>query len=1185
MSPSLDQPESETSSSDAISNLNSDSGSPECLNRQLNIYADYLKSDILQPSTSYSVDKSLTDKVKDIKRLQKTRKKASDLNQVDISETDFCKDVIQLEKASNKFLSSVKQVSESINQLGLVTFSHLCKEMSEKPSCSKSSLEKNNLEDHKGKEISMEKAKLSEKQNLRETVVATANFEMQSAENSKSLNKIFSNKSEKDLNKSTESVNNAPEPVKASEDEEDMFAQVDENIMDIGEFSQWLYVCKDDSKNDSMENINESRNSDKTECQINHENIKIFSDFAKTVKSEGLNKPLNVEIIKQVPDESKEKLTKLTTCGSSTVKGEKIQINEDKLLKSKSIFKDLENINVAAEFRKEATSKNLEKILDLPSTKKREMNEINTKPITLEFKTEMSNTATTSACGFSTARGKSIKINNEKLRKAGMLFKDVEDINSVLETVIKEKETSAPETKNILEFQHEDSHKLRINSPPGFSLSSAKILPTKEGISELRKNISCGFETASGKSIFITEQKLLKAKKIYDETKANSNFIALEKKEPIDKENQNSSPSSEYIAGPSTNKLKTSPQTDILNKYPCGMKRKLLEQDSRHQKKFRPLDIRSARYSLGSNKNLPNHVNCRKNISEVPIGNRTIYFSNEEGEIQKNLIKCDLIVPEVKQVQSGFATASGKSIEICEQILLNAEKLYENIDQCEDLAKAGNSKSVSIKRNFSFPVDTKDKEIKKIVKRISLQVPLSDDNNFQYIRKDNSSIESSISRFDGKLIAKPLERKSSPLFGFNFNDFESSAFSVIKFQEFLETEQMKLSGRIIIADTIDDLRKQLKETEGVLNMKSEEEIVPKVEKLDEKKSKHEDLKDGISEISVSKSMSPEKKEKRESNDKFEIPMGFSSASGKKISINKDALSKANFLFSDDNLSDSKSLKLLPNTVNNNSNTKTVRVSEDTLKNEVELSESLPKEVKLKTSIEMSTSNLLQKRRIENVDDETPLGRHDASKCKKPKLAFDLQARKLFSEDSDTDDEINQHLKNISNESEQQLQKSETNESDQLVKNVSNKSEVESSTSIVSKATNSDDTIFGVTLVAEELIESVEALLKDEEDSNDAKFNIEIKGEKERNSGNTRRSPIIGLTKKNMRKRRRTKTLKPVKEESESIKNEIFNSDVNTDSRTSSQNLEIESTVDDTEILERRFTAALEQVSYFILLKS
>ena len=1244
-SPLSDQLKTDTVNPDPISTLDNKKSSPKCLDSNI------LKPDISKPSTA-SVEKSLGEIVRDIKYLQKKRRLAPEINQAIVSEIDLCKDAIQLELASAKFSNSSKEVPVPISQIGLIPFSQFSLEIGEEPSSEVIILNDQKEErTSKWKEKLKEQTNLKEKENARNSKIHTTN--------SRTV-KIFNNNL-KSSEKPKGSLSSS-ELVIALKDEEDVLS---ENIEEVLQFSQWLYITKDDEKKDEKEMI-ESRNSEKKESknkdedieilvqfdnkilkgsskepmisncgfssakgkhiQINEdklqkamsvfkdaENIHLTTDESPTeLLSEDLNKRSGTEIVKCVFGESSKeppgfgfstargkpiqlnenKLRKAKTIfkdveniedihleftnelapglknlsnieimkedsagtskepiisnyGFSTAKGKRIQINEDKLQKAKSLFKDvevidiitelpdsekssdveiksqvsekcikgpaIEDIDLITEFTKDVTPQDLKK----SSGVNKKSNLINLNLISPDFKKEISKTATSS--GFSTAKGTSIQINNEKLLRAGMIFKDVEDIESVLESVTEKLQTTKP--KIVLRSQQTDSPKLGEKLISGFSRASANtklISDVKNPICELKKNSVSGFSTAGGKSIVINEQKLMIAKKMYDETEKDDLIPkdkGLNNKELTNKENHETFSPVKFVLA-SNSEVQIPPNTNLINKYTCGVKRKLSEENSMNSKRLRTSDV-ATRKSLGFRKSL-NPV-IVKNISEVQSDNKVIE-SNEVTDF-RNLLNCDLIVPEVETVQCGFTTARGKKIVISNEKKLMAEKLYENMEVDNIIPRS--CKSVAPKRNFSLPVISQNQENFDIEKRRSLQSQSSKVSDIQQLGdqlqqmkrdqlRNNLLIKPSTSQSEN--VPKYTLPESPPFSGFYINDFEKSVALVLKFQRFVKEEEIKLSS--------------ISESE---------------------------LGGDLLKISGLNAEVPEKKIKSE------MPVAFATAGRRKLSIHKNTLCKSQLLYSSKNISNLETVGLVTDKINMNS-TRTIRVSQEALQNELELSET-SLQFQPGTSGQKLISNHTLKRSKDDVDGETPLGRNFASKSKKPKLTCDLHGRKLFSEDSESDEET---MKNISNQ----------------ITSISNKSEEGTSTtvsSILSRAINTKNFILSDSLLSEDITESVQMLEKDVKVSNEArlsfKYNSEIQKEKENNSEDVRRSPILGKRKR----KRRTKDVKSVEEGSGIKKEDRCDSDVNTDSRTSSQSVETESLVSDSDILESRISAAFEQV--------
>lgn len=686
----------------------------------------------------------------------------------------------------------------------------------------------------------------------------------------------------------------------------------------------------------------------------------------------------------------------------------------------------------------------------------------------------------TITCGFSTARGTSIKINEEKLKRAQEMYKEIENNEKICELntkipKISQLPSSSKENIKIEEKLSKDEEKICELDEKKIPLSELSSSSEVNLFSDLKTNFTSGFATASGKNITVNQQKLLNAQKMYDEIK-----IATEK--TFDKENHS---------------------TDV--------KRKILGENT-NSKRFKPLLIGISRTSPVSNRNI-----TVKNISED---------ENSEFKSAEN-VSCETI--SVEYNQCGFKTARGKNIVINEEKLLNAEKLFESIDG-SDLIKAAIPKPSS-RKSSTFP-------------------PCSEKTNIQFRNKSSQPSPSDLldkpSRNKESLVTKPLVP--------DFNGFassestNSSALSQQFFNDFKKIE--------IVSQSFEEKMEKIFENVQVSDEGKNKENEEK--KLSDSKVCVGFLTAGGRKISVDANMHMKanslfkdenlldsqffKVDEKESKTETKISIGFSTAGGKKISVNADAHMKANSLFSEDNSLDLKTMETIFSKSSDDLTKKPICLTQNTVE---EISKS---KIQSKSRDRKVLWNTILKRKIDDVNNDTPLGRHDFSKSKKPKLNFDLHGKKLFSEEAISDDETEikagekiDYLNKPGTSSSFDIGRKEIYDPDLSVLN---------SNSIINDTIASEDffkPFSQETSNCSELKIKTEQKMDIEEDS----FPEEVP-----------RSPILGKSK--IRKKRRSRMFHSM----------LSNSSLN--------NLKSESSIHNPEFWENRIAAAFELVSFLFI---
>ncbi|XP_039286898.1 breast cancer type 2 susceptibility protein homolog [Nilaparvata lugens] len=303
--------------------------------------------------------------------------------------------------------------------------------------------------------------------------------------------------------------------------------------------------------------------------------------------------------------------------------------------------------------------------------------------------------------GFSTARGKSIRVSEEALIKARTLLSEKENFDTNLT------ELPTDERKSILpsEETHSKTNTLLHEKESdeiaycGFSTAKGKSIPVSdEALAKAKQllheetsdeNTFCGFSTAKGKSIPVSDKALSKAKQLlYEETDDGNTFCgfstakgksipvsdeALSKAKPLLHEETSDG---NVFCGFSTAKGKSIPVSDeALSKA-----KQLLHEETSDGNVF-------CGFSTAKGKSIPvsdEALSKAKQLlhEETSDGNVFCGFSTAK---RKSIPVSDEALSKAKQllheetsdgnVFCGFSTAKGKSIPVSDEALSKAKQL------------------------------------------------------------------------------------------------------------------------------------------------------------------------------------------------------------------------------------------------------------------------------------------------------------------------------------------------------------------------------------------------------------------------------------------------------------------------------------------------------------------------------
>ncbi|XP_069046248.1 breast cancer type 2 susceptibility protein isoform X2 [Lepisosteus oculatus] len=327
---------------------------------------------------------------------------------------------------------------------------------------------------------------------------------------------------------------------------------------------------------------------------------------------------------------SAENLQVKSSCGFSTASGTRIPVSEKGLQKAKTVLKEYDDTpdsNVGAEIKGE----------------------------TVEFKNSVAQKKLEKfSCGFSTASGNKVSVSEKALQEARNLLNNIDEI-----------ENTKPDVK---------------------ATSSAENLQVKS---------SCGFSTASGTRIPVSEKGLQKAKTVlkeYDDT-PDSNVGAEIKGETVEFKNSVAQKKLEkFSCGFSTasgNKVSVSEKAlqearNLLNEF---NEIENTNSDVKATSSAENLQVKSScGFSTASGARIPVSEKGLQKAKTVLKEYDDTPDSNVGAEIKGETVrrKSSIVQNNLGKVSCGFSTASGKTVSVCEKALQNAKAKLENYSEDEN---------------------------------------------------------------------------------------------------------------------------------------------------------------------------------------------------------------------------------------------------------------------------------------------------------------------------------------------------------------------------------------------------------------------------------------------------------------------------------------------------------------------
>ncbi|XP_062873396.1 breast cancer type 2 susceptibility protein [Trichomycterus rosablanca] len=403
---------------------------------------------------------------------------------------------------------------------------------------------------------------------------------------------------------------------------------------------------------------------------------------------------------------SAEPLEHTSGCGFSTASGTEVSVSSEALQRDKVMFED-SNAALACE-------KSLE---------------ISEKMIVQEKR--VGSNVPEQACGFSTASGKSVAVSDKALKKARSLFTDCEVDGLAPDANLTAKRSGAD---------------LRI--PRTFSTTCEKGDLEKSLMEDKSGNVvpggSLGFSTAGGRKIALSDKALEKAKSLFvgckvddltsDEGLAGNTDPQISNGAPFSTEGDQEA----AVLAKSLNKMNNSLSEYSSDAQPCGTRVRVLE-DEAVPKKQTTVSGGSLGFSTASGKKVavsekalkkarsiftdcevdglaPDaNLTTKRSGADLRIPRTCLPFSTtcEKGDLEKSLME-DKSGDMVPGGSLGFSTAGGRKMALSDKALEKAKSLFVGceVDDLTPDPKISNGAPFSIEGDQEASVS--DKSLNKM---------------------------------------------------------------------------------------------------------------------------------------------------------------------------------------------------------------------------------------------------------------------------------------------------------------------------------------------------------------------------------------------------------------------------------------------------------------------------------------
>ncbi|GLV42697.1 BRCA2 DNA repair associated [Carabus blaptoides fortunei] len=408
-----------------------------------------------------------------------------------------------------------------------------------------------------------------------------------------------------------------------------------------------------------------------------------FSDTsAKLCDENALNSQNHAK--RHIPTNSNINTSELLNLGFSTASGKKVNISSSSLLKVKNMFDDCSVLN-----ENDYCNETLNKVHT--AVKKSEC-------ILDDVTPNINNNY-----GFTTAAGNCVKISEESLKKVRNIFDDIDSPSE-------EKSHKLETPKGKINFGFSTASGKKVNISEEALMKSKHIFQDCDLVHENESKINnCGFSTAAGKSIKMSEESLKKVRNIFDDLDMPKEDMS--RKEETLKESFGFSTASgkgvkisekslkkarklfdecDVPEENTTHKINTASGKNVpVNKDSLKKVKRSFDEDNSTNSET-PKNSFQMGFSTASGKKVE--------ISEDARMKTRNFFDNCEDSVEDKVTslqipKSENLVTPKMDMKFGFATASGKKVNISENSLKKARSIFEDVENNENSHKSVVSES------------------------------------------------------------------------------------------------------------------------------------------------------------------------------------------------------------------------------------------------------------------------------------------------------------------------------------------------------------------------------------------------------------------------------------------------------------------------------------------------------------
>ncbi|XP_053564435.1 breast cancer type 2 susceptibility protein [Bombina bombina] len=391
----------------------------------------------------------------------------------------------------------------------------------------------------------------------------------------------------------------------------------------------------------------------------------------------------------------------------STASGKNLTISHESLQKARQMFSEISNedtVDTACKAQTMPTSEDCtetseDTIISSEGGTKNSLNKLARETLAVN-KCVMSVPSLT----FSTASGKNVAISHESLQKARQMFSEIgneDTLDTACKAQTRPTSEDCTETSEVTIISSEGRRKKSLNELARENLGVNKSVASVSSLT---------FSTASGKNVAISHESLQKARQMFSE---------INNEDTVD----------------TACKAQTKP-SKILPNYPEH------ENEDSISSKSLPLcsSLKSSSFSFASasekeapaNKTIvkPNRVSYTKRDSEDASNTLSLL----QNDSVANLVKYDILPQQNVSIPKtvGFSTANGKAVQLSDESLKKAKKMFSEIDnihfQPPEKQDQFDSKITVKERETKISVEGK-LEFKKDTKLSNSEHPINKTNN------------------------------------------------------------------------------------------------------------------------------------------------------------------------------------------------------------------------------------------------------------------------------------------------------------------------------------------------------------------------------------------------------------------------------------------------------------------------